>query len=196
MGNCRFACPARENGELYPKSWYQVKNLLRLGRLNLRGIPKSWGGSSAGRASRSQCEGREFDPPPLQIFASIPLDKYDVIPIIFSPRLASPRLASPRLAVRRTAAHSLGLPPKKFSHFVNLLGIRNKSISELSRRLRACVALRSTECSVHTSPTLVRHHSSNPSPTQDLTQVNEWRLAITRRELLAPRKNRRDLPKR
>jgi hypothetical protein len=25
----------------------------------------SWGGSSAGRASRSQCEGREFDPPPL-----------------------------------------------------------------------------------------------------------------------------------
>ncbi len=24
-----------------------------------------WGGSSAGRASRSQCEGREFDPPPL-----------------------------------------------------------------------------------------------------------------------------------
>ena len=27
--------------------------------------PTSWGGSSAGRASRSQCEGREFDPPPL-----------------------------------------------------------------------------------------------------------------------------------
>ena len=28
-----------------------------------------WGGSSAGRASRSQCEGREFDPPPLhQLF--------------------------------------------------------------------------------------------------------------------------------
>ena len=26
---------------------------------------RSWGGSSAGRASRSQCEGREFDPPPL-----------------------------------------------------------------------------------------------------------------------------------
>src|SRR5689334_17209499 len=25
----------------------------------------AWGGSSAGRASRSQCEGREFDPPPL-----------------------------------------------------------------------------------------------------------------------------------
>ena len=25
----------------------------------------TWGGSSAGRASRSQCEGREFDPPPL-----------------------------------------------------------------------------------------------------------------------------------
>ena len=29
-----------------------------------RGSSK-WGGSSAGRASRSQCEGREFDPPPL-----------------------------------------------------------------------------------------------------------------------------------
>src|ERR1700761_3688651 len=28
-------------------------------------IGKSWGGSSAGRASRSQCEGREFDPHPL-----------------------------------------------------------------------------------------------------------------------------------
>src|SRR5690606_17958740 len=27
--------------------------------------PGTWGGSSAGRASRSQCEGREFDPPPL-----------------------------------------------------------------------------------------------------------------------------------
>ena len=27
--------------------------------------PSPWGGSSAGRASRSQCEGREFDPPPL-----------------------------------------------------------------------------------------------------------------------------------
>jgi hypothetical protein len=32
-------------------------------------ITTSWGGSSAGRASRSQCEGREFEPPPLhQIF--------------------------------------------------------------------------------------------------------------------------------
>jgi chorismate mutase-like protein len=31
-----------------------------------------WGGSSAGRASRSQCEGREFDPPPLhQILAGL-----------------------------------------------------------------------------------------------------------------------------
>src|SRR5882762_6174891 len=29
----------------------------------MRGSPR--GGSSAGRASRSQCEGREFDPPPL-----------------------------------------------------------------------------------------------------------------------------------
>ena len=28
-------------------------------------IAASWGGSSAGRASRSQCEGREFDPLPL-----------------------------------------------------------------------------------------------------------------------------------
>jgi hypothetical protein len=27
-----------------------------------------WGGSSAGRASHSQCEGREFDPPPLNRF--------------------------------------------------------------------------------------------------------------------------------
>jgi chorismate mutase-like protein len=36
----------------------------------MRGL--MWGGSSAGRASRSQCEGREFDPPPLhQIFARI-----------------------------------------------------------------------------------------------------------------------------
>ena len=28
-------------------------------------LARQWGGSSAGRASRSQCEGREFDPPPL-----------------------------------------------------------------------------------------------------------------------------------
>ena len=28
------------------------------------GLP-AWGGSSAGRAPRSQCGGREFDPPPL-----------------------------------------------------------------------------------------------------------------------------------
>ena len=28
-------------------------------------LQPQWGGSSAGRASRSQCEGREFDPPPL-----------------------------------------------------------------------------------------------------------------------------------
>ena len=28
-------------------------------------ITRQWGGSSVGRASRSQCEGREFDPPPL-----------------------------------------------------------------------------------------------------------------------------------
>jgi hypothetical protein len=28
-------------------------------------IATTWGGSSAGRASRSQCEGREFEPPPL-----------------------------------------------------------------------------------------------------------------------------------
>jgi chorismate mutase-like protein len=32
----------------------------------MRGL--MWGGSSAGRASRSQCEGREFDPPPLHQF--------------------------------------------------------------------------------------------------------------------------------
>ena len=36
----------------------------------MRGL--MWGGSSAGRASRSQCEGREFDPPPLhQIFGRV-----------------------------------------------------------------------------------------------------------------------------
>src|SRR5438132_1108981 len=33
----------------------------------MRGSPR--GGSSAGRASRSQCEGREFDPPPLHQIA-------------------------------------------------------------------------------------------------------------------------------
>jgi hypothetical protein len=31
----------------------------------------SWGGSSVGRASRSQCEGRGFDPLPLQILAYV-----------------------------------------------------------------------------------------------------------------------------
>ena len=31
---------------------------------------RSWAGSSAGRASRSQCEGREFDPPPVHHFQS------------------------------------------------------------------------------------------------------------------------------
>ena len=36
-----------------------------------------WGGSSAGRASRSQCEGREFDPPPLHQYSrSITSDSY------------------------------------------------------------------------------------------------------------------------
>lgn len=30
-----------------------------------------WGGSSAGRALRSQCRGREFDPPPLHQFTDI-----------------------------------------------------------------------------------------------------------------------------
>src|SRR5690606_30862526 len=30
----------------------------------------AWGGSSAGGASRSQCEGREFDPPPLHHFTA------------------------------------------------------------------------------------------------------------------------------
>src|SRR6185312_59517 len=32
----------------------------------------AWGGSSAGRASRSQCEGRGFDPLPLHQFPSLP----------------------------------------------------------------------------------------------------------------------------
>ena len=43
--------------------------LLRLTPYPARGIMRGsqdpWGGSSAGRASRSQCEGREFDPPPV-----------------------------------------------------------------------------------------------------------------------------------
>ncbi len=34
-------------------------------RGTMRGCHVSWGGSSAGRALRSQCRGREFDPPPL-----------------------------------------------------------------------------------------------------------------------------------
>src|SRR5688500_6902866 len=34
--------------------------------------PRSWGGSSAGRASRSQCEGRGFDPLPLHQFLLLP----------------------------------------------------------------------------------------------------------------------------
>ena len=33
--------------------------------LRLLNFAASWGRSSAGRASRSQCEGREFDPPRL-----------------------------------------------------------------------------------------------------------------------------------
>jgi chorismate mutase-like protein len=45
----------------------------------MRGL--TWGGSSAGRASRSQCEGREFDPPPLhQIVARLTL-----LAAVFSP---------------------------------------------------------------------------------------------------------------
>ncbi len=42
------------------------------GVLRHPGIDESgitWGGSSAGRASRSQCEGREFDPPPLHHYS-------------------------------------------------------------------------------------------------------------------------------
>ena len=47
----------------------------------------AWGGSSAGRASRSQCEGREFDPPPLHhtspnvfhhLAALLPVPRVDV----------------------------------------------------------------------------------------------------------------------
>ena len=48
--------------------------LTEKGRINIFRLPnqraaKLWGRSSAGRASRSQCEGQEFDPPRLhQIF--------------------------------------------------------------------------------------------------------------------------------
>src|SRR5690606_23977296 len=45
-----------------------------------RGPPaKPWGGSPAGRASRSQCEGREFDPPPLHQY----LNKINHIGLFF-----------------------------------------------------------------------------------------------------------------
>src|SRR5471032_1501684 len=36
-------------------------------RRDARIAANTWGGSSVGRASRSQCEGRGFDPLPLQI---------------------------------------------------------------------------------------------------------------------------------
>ncbi len=39
--------------------WYHFKDGL------LKQTTQMWGRSSAGRASRSQCEGREFDPPRL-----------------------------------------------------------------------------------------------------------------------------------
>ncbi len=35
-------------------------------------IHSAWGRSSAGRASRSQCEGREFDPPRLHQMSALP----------------------------------------------------------------------------------------------------------------------------
>lgn len=38
---------------------------------------QSWGGSSAGRALRSQCRGREFDPPPLHHLSSKDPEQFD-----------------------------------------------------------------------------------------------------------------------
>jgi hypothetical protein len=43
---------------------YPIRLLARNSQAPLQS-QRIWGGSSAGRASRSQCEGREFDPPPL-----------------------------------------------------------------------------------------------------------------------------------
>ena len=34
-------------------------------------MPRQWGGSSAGRALRSQCRGREFDPPSVHHFTKV-----------------------------------------------------------------------------------------------------------------------------
>jgi endo-1,4-beta-xylanase len=48
----------------------------------------TWGGSSAGRASRSQCEGREFDPPPLHQF-------YLALALLFAVWGAAPAAAAP-----------------------------------------------------------------------------------------------------
>jgi hypothetical protein len=43
----------------------KTKSSLDLQAPDLKCTPAVWGGSSAGRALRSQCRGREFDPPPL-----------------------------------------------------------------------------------------------------------------------------------
>lgn len=45
----------------YTRFWIYLNYITNRGSLLLL----NWGGSSAGRASRSQCEGREFDPHPL-----------------------------------------------------------------------------------------------------------------------------------
>src|SRR5271170_4466362 len=54
-----------------------------------------WGGSSAGRASRSQCEGRGFDPLPLQSFYEIKQNLIKSILSIFEAPL--PQRESPIL---------------------------------------------------------------------------------------------------
>ena len=66
----------------------------------------SWGGSSAGRAPRSQCGGREFDPPPLHqdfrarvslalFFSALPLAEFEaaceLFPIVSSDGFPPPR---------------------------------------------------------------------------------------------------------
>lgn len=51
------------------RAWHPPPTTLVFAALRgSRAIRFTWGGSSAGRASRSQCEGREFDPPPLHQF--------------------------------------------------------------------------------------------------------------------------------
>ena len=50
----------------------------------------AWGGSSAGRASRSQCEGREFDPPPLHHYSAPNCSQLGVFICGFRPSRGAP----------------------------------------------------------------------------------------------------------